>query len=313
MEAWIGPAHARRHVRRVLRERPSIESALEIARERFGVSDDDYADEPIFLFSAGWRSGSTLLQRLLCSSGDALIWGEPYDHCDLVRALSHSLTAILPEYPPDNFFLETRLKSAAKEGTSAHAALAESWIANLYPAISDLRAAHRTFFDTLYRAPAESSGYVRWGFKEVRLSFQHALYLKWLFPRAKFVFLVRNPYHSYRSFRPYRGYFDRYPDRPVLTARQFGCHWRLLAEGFIERADEIGAIIVRYEKLVSDTDCVGMLSARLGLAIDEGILAQRIASGHKRESRPPRLPFFEQRQLRVSVEPFASKLGYDPD
>ena len=36
--------------------------------------NDSYS--PIFIFTTGWRTGSTLLQRLITSSGETLIWGE---------------------------------------------------------------------------------------------------------------------------------------------------------------------------------------------------------------------------------------------
>src|SRR6185312_12863121 len=39
---------------------------------------------PIFLLSAGWRSGSTLLQRMIMEKNhDILMWGEPFDHASI--------------------------------------------------------------------------------------------------------------------------------------------------------------------------------------------------------------------------------------
>ncbi|MEO0535490.1 MAG: hypothetical protein AAF215_16660 [Cyanobacteria bacterium P01_A01_bin.123] len=41
--------------------------------------DNSVADSPIFVFSAGWRSGSTLLQRLVMSDKSVVIWGELFN------------------------------------------------------------------------------------------------------------------------------------------------------------------------------------------------------------------------------------------
>ena len=57
---------------------------------------DPADDAPIFLLSAGWRSGSTMLQRLLMSDPGVLIWGEPYDECGLVQALAGCAKAFRP-------------------------------------------------------------------------------------------------------------------------------------------------------------------------------------------------------------------------
>src|SRR5262245_32576620 len=43
---------------------------------RFDENEDGAA--PIFLLSSGWRSGSTLVQRLINSDSSVLMWGEPF-------------------------------------------------------------------------------------------------------------------------------------------------------------------------------------------------------------------------------------------
>ena len=42
----------------------------------------DLEKGPVFLFSAGWRSGSTLLQRLITHGGEVMMWGEPFGALD---------------------------------------------------------------------------------------------------------------------------------------------------------------------------------------------------------------------------------------
>ena len=43
------------------------------------------------MISAGWRSGSTAVQRLLVSSGDAMIWGEPLTTSEIYLRLRRLL------------------------------------------------------------------------------------------------------------------------------------------------------------------------------------------------------------------------------
>ena len=53
--------------------------------------------QPIFIFAAIWRSGSTLLQRLLCSDPSLILWGEPYTDTDLLPRLARGAKALLQE------------------------------------------------------------------------------------------------------------------------------------------------------------------------------------------------------------------------
>ena len=48
-------------------------------------SGEDTDISPVFILSAGWGAGSTLLQRLIMSSGEVLVWGEPFDQAAIDR------------------------------------------------------------------------------------------------------------------------------------------------------------------------------------------------------------------------------------
>ncbi len=128
--------------------------------------------QPIFILSAGWRSGSTLLQRLIGSSEDIFIWGEPLDKSNVVTQLADSLRPVCKEWPPENYFY-----------TKKHIDdLSNSWVANLSPHIPEFIEAHRAFFIKLFAEPVLSQKITRWGIKEVRFGLSEALYLKILFP-----------------------------------------------------------------------------------------------------------------------------------
>ncbi|MFQ5745732.1 MAG: sulfotransferase [Gemmatimonadota bacterium] len=301
IEARTGAiVHRRRH-RKLLRSVPSIPEAIEIIESRWEMPADAPPDRPIFILSAGWRSGSTLLQRLITSAEGVMIWGEPFAHSDFIRRLAESLRAFRPGDPPDHFFLED-LK--AREATEA----SREWIANLYPHPVHVLRAHRAFMMSLFATPAEREGYPRWGLKEVRLDIDHAAWLRWLFPEARFLFLYRNPYRAYRSYRVFRNWYDRWPAQPVLTPGHFGRHWRALVEGFLSGAEAVGGLLVPYEDLCSGRLPVETLENFLELELDRGVLDRRVP-GRARGALDP-IPRSERRILRRAVEPVASRLGY---
>ena len=77
---------------------------------------------PVFILSAGWRSGSTLLQRLVSSGEGRFIWGEPYDRSMIIQNMAQSLAPFEEKYPLDRFIQSVEQNSVA-----------QIWAANLYP------------------------------------------------------------------------------------------------------------------------------------------------------------------------------------
>jgi hypothetical protein len=275
-------------------------------RTRAPAADNDDSGGPIFILAAGWRSGSTLLQRLVISSGTTLIWGEPYAPAGLFPAICMPLTRFRPRWPNESDF----------RGCLDARELQRSWIANMYPPISSLRNAHRAFLSELFEAPAHEAGYSRWGIKEVRLDFDYASYLHWLFPRAKFLFLCRNPYHAYRSYRSFlvKGlvWYKSWPDEPIRTPEQFGAHWSALTRSFLAGVDTVPGRFIRYEELHPESMDLVSLEEFLQLHVNVEVLKKRLsdASG---VTNAGVLPFAEQKLLAHVVEPLASDMGYRPD
>src|SRR6266487_3786669 len=96
---------AARRIRRELRtSHPGLAQAIDAIQARWGGAvAGSPADTPIFLFGAGWRCGSTWVQRLLMSSGQALIWGEPFDRSCILQTMSGQLLPLGPSWPPDKW------------------------------------------------------------------------------------------------------------------------------------------------------------------------------------------------------------------
>lgn len=298
--AFRGPAQARAAHRQALLKQPGIARGVEILRAQTPETQLEDAESPIFLLSAGWRSGSTMLQRLIMSDSRVLIWGEPYDECGTIQALAAGIKAFREGWPPADYFYDG----------SAPQDLSGEWIANLFPGLRDLRRAHRAFFDTLFAEPARRAGAERWGIKEVRLTAEHAHYLKWLYPNARFLLLYRNPLEAYRSYCRYgRSWYDVFPERPVFTPGHFGEHWRMLMEGFQRDARQLDALLVRYEDLVGTSPPLDALDAYLGTTVDPSVLDAKVGSS-ERGGRRVGVNAIERLLLRRAVAPIAQTLGY---
>jgi len=234
-------------------------------------------EAPIFIFSAGWRSGSTLLQRLILSSEDILIWGEPYDKSNIVESMSQSIVPLSDYWPPESYYLKEKDVNQ----------ISNDWIANLYPQRSALKASHRTFFDTLFKYEVNNNN-IRWGVKEVRWGEKEARYLKWLYPNAKFIFLVRDPFKSYNSFKAISTtWFSSWPFSPVYNPYTFVKHWNRLVSEFLKVQESVEGIFIKYEDLIDKDDGVlEEINAYLDINIDPTILKKKVGSTVKDEQLP---------------------------
>lgn len=280
-----------------------IKETLEAIETRWPDSADfNVTDNPIFIFAAGWRSGSTLLQRLLMSDERVLIWGEPFDHCNPVRMHAESLRRVNGDYPCNDWFL-------GKRQTQGGRSLSDVFIATMYPDVKYLRKAHQEFFLNFLARPATDNGYSRWGLKEVRLGIEDAIYLKWLFPNAKFLFLYRNPYKAYTSLRPhfYNWHlYETWPKTPIRTPYTFGKHWRSLVEGYINRGHEVEALIIKYEELCCGEFPIEKLETYLDIKISKDILGNRVGQTQKKVP----ISKIEIGLLNRGIGAWAEKLGY---
>lgn len=299
VEALAGPRHARKLHRFYLRNGRTIGSGLNVIGQRWPALKSPATSSPIFIFSAGWRSGSTLLQRMIMSAEGVFIWGEPYRHAEIVDTLASQVRAFTPKWPWKEFFIDRF------DGSD----FTREWIANLYPALGDLMAAHVAFFERAFCRPAADLGAARWGLKEIGLTMDHACYLQWLFPKAKFIFLYRNPYHAYRSYYKWRSFYRSWPNQPVFTAAKFGQFWAELTADFVARHSEVGGILLSYEELKAP-ETRQRIQAYLDCTIEDPDNLPRIGDIEGRSTGPRWVPRLEYLLLKRKVQPLASRLGY---
>ena len=275
----------------------TLAEAIELIHTRWpGLKNVSSTELPIFVLAAGWRSGSTLLQRMLMPR--CLVWGEPYGHSCMLQNLADPLRCMTEDWPEPHFFLDAENRET----------VTERFVANLYPSVATLLDAHRAYFERLFIHSARQANAEHWGCKEVRLSADYAHYLKLLYPHSKFLFLIRNPYDAYRSWAARRNagwkWFYRWPDQPV-TARLFGQLWRELAGSFVAEAEQLDAHVVRYEDLKAEQ--YEPIESYLGFQLNPQAAKIRPADG------PQPIDFIPQAELAElgdEMHALAESLGY---
>ena len=165
---------------------------------------------------------------------------------------------------------------------------------------------------TLFAEPAKAFGGDNWGMKVVRLDIDHASYLRRIYPSAKIVFLCRNPFASYASFRKvYDGWFAKWPNEVVATPYAYGKNWAKLTRGFVEGVDSVGGFFIKYEDLDNEGRCQE-LGEYLGWPISKASSLLRIVGGvggMAGESRPS-LPIAERVLLQIAVKGVLELAGY---
>jgi hypothetical protein len=216
-------------------------------------------------------------------------------------------TAVKPfraGWPPAEYFYDGRPPNE----------LSGDWVANLFPGLPDFHSGHRALFQQMFSEPARRTGAQRWGIKEVRLGIEHGYYLRWLYPKAKFLLLYRNPLDAYRSYAQYgRSWYDTFPDKPIFTPSAFGEHWRRLMEGFLGDKTRLDTMLVRYEDLVGQHPPIDEIDAHLGIRANRAVLSGKVGgkpSGLHPPGKQVHVTRLEKWLLKRAVSPVATNLGY---
>ena len=264
------------------------------------IIDQEDRESPIFILAGGWRTGSTLFQRILVSDRRLFLWGEPLGELAILPSIVQSLYRIIGFPRLDGYYL--------KEGTKS-VELPTSWIGTLYPHGTDLRSGLRSLFDRWLAVPARNRGFSRWGFKEVRLGAAEAVLLRWLYPRAKFIILSRHPYDCYRSLSDsgWHHVFYRRPDVRVDSAGGFARHWNRLAMSWLQLPEGFPALHVKYEDLTGDSFDFRQLEAWLGIEIEEKTALSTFVG---RTAIRTRLSWYERMIIKSEAAAGMRALGY---
>jgi len=264
--------------------------------DRWGLEPRPTGARPVFLLASGWRCGSTLLQRLVCSSGELLMWGEPYGRANLIPTLTRAAMVLREDWPnPGHFPADSVFEQPS-----------EHWIANLYPPPSAMVNGFAAMIDAWLAAPARQRGFERFGMKEVRLQAMDASFLEWLYPDARFLFLVRNPWDAWSSCKGATWYVQ-WPNQKVTTAAEFATLWLRIVKSFTAWPTD-NAMLVRYEDLVQPAFDLEQIRQHCHLEALDSAPRDTVIRGM---SKPP-IPLdpTEVAQITQIAGVLASALGY---
>ncbi len=277
--------------------KPSLSAAIECIRRRWPSVQSGSDDTPVFVLAAGWYSGQDILRQMMMPS--CLLWSEPYGHASPIDSLAASVRSITLAWPQDDAIAD------GGNGKTECAEQCNEW----HPPVKSLLDAHLSYFDELFARPARETGAAQWGISEARWTADHAYYLKWLFPKAKFVFLYRNPYDVYRCFvaarKSGRKLYSRWPNHP-LTIGGFGRHWRELVLSFQNGCQRVDGLLVEYGDLAAGS--LQPIEEYLKMPLSREALESDAPQDGPASLAP--IPEIELVELEAEVAEVASSLSY---
>lgn len=230
---------------------------------------------PVFVLSAGWRSGSTAVQRLIVSGGSAYVWGEPFPTCKLLGRLDRiARESLTVDAQPDRVVTTTDISADTWD----------SWLATTNPSAGSLLQGIRALLQETYWGPLRETGFETWGAKEVVLAPRHIELLTRLFPEARFVCIVRDPTAAYASFRRFVVSGVSVRDRPSSALRWvkgpmgYGRVWAQMAATFRGFENDPRFLVFRYEEIAGSPAFPKTLGDSLEMELDPRAWSTKVGS-----------------------------------
>jgi hypothetical protein len=228
---------------------------------------------------------------MVTASGEALIWGEAGGALNRFADAMECYRQMLgPGNKKYKYGFGGYGEKQYKEFTETGKGMVHKWIACINPSESTFLEAFRTFFDSIYKLPAQKLGYPNWGLKEVQADVEVALFFRTIFINAKFIFLVRNPVDCLTSIKK-----RRWMDSPDMAnpVSFFANHWLKLAKEF--RKADFGYKL-KYEELINSPGVLTELSNYLEIdTIPRDFI--RKSNADWKAAHDNKLSFIEKRRL----------------
>ncbi len=219
---------------------------------------------PVFVTAPTARNGVTLLQRLLNSSRQIIVYGENAHFCEHLPAAVCEMLRIQ----------RTAAQTQAESRRRFLQETTEFWTSNLWPdAEAYLNQTLATFqdFARLYATCTKRYGYNRWGIKHPFSSIAAFESFFMMFPQARFVYVYRNVFDVARSAKA-RRFVKNAADCARLAAS-----WQqsVLRVRDVQRDN---LLRIRYEDLVAEPNAwITRLADFTGVTgIDPSIMQRKI-------------------------------------
>jgi hypothetical protein len=151
---------------------------------------------PLFLLGSG-RSGTTLIQRLLNSYDDTMIWGE---HHGFLSKIAESYF-LLKDSPSMEEFTYHHQPNLAHEKLTSHyknPAIWQAWINWFRP--DDLANIYRSIVENFFNHNSLGE-FKYWGFKEIRYGSSPLVieFLSEIYPQGRFILITRHGLNTIES------------------------------------------------------------------------------------------------------------------
>lgn len=194
------------------------------------------SDAPIFILASGWRCGSTLLQRLLNSHTDILIWGEQRGY----------LNRFLQEF---SSLLTWQTQHALERDVYLTKGY-DTFTPNMLPARQQILDAAVAHLKALFGGPAYALDKSTWGFKEVRYDASIAMFLQDCFPQSRFIHLTRHITDCFISLKHWEnqstGWTREWTELHIAE-------WQRINASFLTMKSQTARLLqVKYEDMVAD-------------------------------------------------------------
>ena len=259
---------------------------------------------PLFLLGTG-RCGSTLLQKILNSVENAMIYGE---HGGFLKQVAAAYFLNLEDKMIEKYIMSQNV--AGKDPHSVFETLKnpQLWSAwtNWYNQ-ETVKNNFRDFIESFFN-PRSLEQEVHWGFKEIRYGLDDRVpeMLADLYPDGRFVFIVRHPADVIASKISARASEGIEADAHTWVAQNtYFLH-------FSRENSERGRI-VHYEELISnDSKQLSQLFDWLGFALSDKQrdIIEATKPRYKGRPRPAKLTHDEVNSINKITQQIGSELGY---
>lgn len=232
--------------------------------------------DPILVTSPSVRCGTTLLQRLLCSSANALVYGEEIGKDLEIQLQLDTSRRLIHAHGRQRF--ASSLDRVVRGDSN-------DWIVDLMPDLDDyLDAMREAAFAGLAscRRNAQAAGRSLWGFKYPGWSPQVIRMLADNLPATRVIYIHRDLDATARSAKAWHGF--QHPSQMQAFCAQWVEHMRFMQQW---RQDH-EVLVLSYESLVADPQAaIAQLCGFLPFErIDAGLLGRRINNGTEAAASP---------------------------